>query len=533
MQIAFGSSASISTSTDAFHKSFRYSSERKYNNKLKNTDSYEKIVKVCSTASSPKNANEASSNSIDDTSFSIDNSQHTTSFVGECDMPTLYGNFRMRSYTYTSSRVYLEPIVMISGDVRNKENVIVRVHDQCFTSEVFGSMRCDCRDQLQKSLQLIKQEDGIVIYLQQEGRGIGMANKVAAYQLQDAGFDTVDANLQLGFKDEMREYLCVPDILSDLGIKSIRLVTNNPYKMEQISGLGIKINERLNSYISPNRYNLKYMRSKRDRMRHYLPDNGTLKINETNLQSASNPHEAATSSHEASASENVPTSQVKDDVVTQRSDLKESYALGRDTVLAAIDAIGRGEIVIVVDDENRENEGDLIMAADLATPDAIGFMVRHTSGVICVSLESDRLNELKLPPMVVNNEDPKQTAYTVSVDYKHGTTTGISSADRAACFRALVDPTKTHEDFQRPGHVFPLRYKPGGVIARGGHTEASLDLCKLAGRRPGGVLAEVVHDDGSLKRLPELLDMAKQYNLVITSVQDITAYRLELLRESK
>eukprot|EP00595_Chromulina_sp_UTEXLB2642_P000663 CAMPEP_0196768654 /NCGR_PEP_ID=MMETSP1095-20130614/43077_1 /TAXON_ID=96789 ORGANISM="Chromulina nebulosa, Strain UTEXLB2642" /NCGR_SAMPLE_ID=MMETSP1095 /ASSEMBLY_ACC=CAM_ASM_000446 /LENGTH=174 /DNA_ID=CAMNT_0042138675 /DNA_START=897 /DNA_END=1421 /DNA_ORIENTATION=+ len=169
------------------------------------------------------------------------------------------------------------------------------------------------------------------------------------------------------------------------------------------------------------------------------------------------------------------------------------------------------------------------MAAEKATTESIGFFVRHTSGVICISLESDRLDYLKLPPMVINNEDPKQTAYTISVDYKHNTTTGISAYDRASCFRALVDPNSKPEDFSRPGHVFPLRYKPGGVLVRGGHTEASIDLCQLAGLKSGGVLAEVVNDDGSLKRLPDLTQMSKDYNLVITSVQDIIAYRKELL----
>ena len=183
--------------------------------------------------------------------------------------------------------------------------------------------------------------------------------------------------------------------------------------------------------------------------------------------------------------------------------------------------------MLVTDDEDRENEGDLIMAAEKATPETIGFIVRYSSGVLCVSVENDRLEELNIPPMVVNNEDPKQTAYTVSVDYKHGITTGISSADRAAAFRGLADPNSVASDFQRPGHVFPLRYRPGGVIVRGGHTEASLDLTRLAGLQPAGVLAEVVNDDGSLMRLPDLKKMAVEHGLVITSVQDIIAYRLE------
>jgi 3,4-dihydroxy 2-butanone 4-phosphate synthase/GTP cyclohydrolase II len=142
-------------------------------------------------------------------------------------------------------------------------------------------------------------------------------------------------------------------------------------------------------------------------------------------------------------------------------------------------------------------------------------------------MESDRLDELKLPPMVTNNEDPKETAYAVSVDYKHGTTTGISAADRAATFRALADYSCTASDFQRPGHVFPLRYKEGGVLTRAGHTEATIDLVRLAGLKPIGVLSEVVNDDGSIKRLSDLKIMAAEHNIVMTSVADLIAYRLE------
>jgi 3,4-dihydroxy 2-butanone 4-phosphate synthase/GTP cyclohydrolase II len=154
--------------------------------------------------------------------------------------------------------------------------------------------------------------------------------------------------------------------------------------------------------------------------------------------------------------------------------------------------------------------------------------VRYSSGVVCVSLEQSRLNELRLPPMVARNEDPKGTAYTVSVDYKFGTTTGISAADRALTFNKLADPSVPSEAFYRPGHVFPLCYSPGGVLQRAGHTEASLDLSRLAGLNPGGVLAEVVNDDGSLMLLPGLEKLAEQFGLVLTSVQDIIAYRMEM-----
>ena len=183
------------------------------------------------------------------------------------------------------------------------------------------------------------------------------------------------------------------------------------------------------------------------------------------------------------------------------------YAFGRESVLAAIAAVKAGKIVLVVDDEGRENEGDLIMAAEYATPATVGFIVRHSSGVLCISMESERLQLLQLPPMVINNEDPKQTAYTVSVDAKYNTTTGISAADRATTFRVLANPKTAPSDLQRPGHVFPLRYKTGGVLARAGHTEVSLDLARLAGLQPAAVLAEVVNDDGSIMRLEALKEI--------------------------
>lgn len=144
--------------------------------------------------------------------------KHLTKFIAECALPTKIGSFRMRSYVYTSDIQNLEPVVLIHGDIAGKQDVLVRIHDQCFTSEVLGSLRCDCREQLEKSMGLIREQGGVLIYLQQEGRGIGLANKIASYALQDGGMDTVDANLHLGFKDEQREYTVVPDILKDINV---------------------------------------------------------------------------------------------------------------------------------------------------------------------------------------------------------------------------------------------------------------------------------------------------------------------------
>ena len=198
-----------------------------------------------------------------------------------------------------------------------------------------------------------------------------------------------------------------------------------------------------------------------------------------------------------------------------------------DPIEDAVAAIGRGEIVVVADDEDRENEGDLIMAADLATPEAIAFFVRHTSGVICVGLTGERCAELDLPQMVVprDNSEALGTAFTVSVDLRDGTTTGISAADRALTLRALADPSRGAGEFNRPGHVFPLRARPGGVLKRAGHTEASVDLARMAGRRPAGVLCEVVLDDGRMARAEDLRRFADEHGLKFISIADLIRYR--------
>jgi len=191
----------------------------------------------------------------------------------------------------------------------------------------------------------------------------------------------------------------------------------------------------------------------------------------------------------------------------------------------AIAAIGRGEMVVVADDANRENEGDLIIAAEKATPSTLAFFIRHTSGVICASLTAERLAELKLPPMVTMNTESQRTAFTVTADLREGITTGISAADRAATLRALADPGATADTFVRPGHVFPLASRPGGVFARPGHTEAAIDLARLAGLFPAGVLCEIVNDDGSMARGPQLTAFAERHGLVFITIADLIAYR--------
>ena len=189
-----------------------------------------------------------------------------------------------------------------------------------------------------------------------------------------------------------------------------------------------------------------------------------------------------------------------------------------------------GRMIIVMDDEDRENEGDLIMAAEHATAEAVAFMIRHTSGIICVPMEEAALARLDLPQMVPVNSESQRTAFTVSVDLRAGTTTGVSSADRAATIRALTDPASNPADFARPGHIFPLRSRRGGVLVRAGHTEAAVDLCRLAGLAPMGVLCEVMNDDGSMARRPQLQEFARAHGLKIGTIADLIRHRLRTER---
>ncbi|APH02117.1 3,4-dihydroxy-2-butanone 4-phosphate synthase [Janibacter indicus] len=196
-----------------------------------------------------------------------------------------------------------------------------------------------------------------------------------------------------------------------------------------------------------------------------------------------------------------------------------------DPVETAIEAMAAGRPVLVVDDADRENEGDIIFAADAATDEIMGATVRLGSGVICVAMTGEDLDRLALPPMTAINEDAKGTAYTISVDAREGVTTGISAADRARTARLLADPATGREDLARPGHVFPLRARDGGVLVRRGHTEAAVDLCRLAGRRPAGVICEVVEEDGSMSRLPQLRRLADERGWPLVSIADLVDLR--------
>lgn len=502
---------------------------------------------------------------------------HPCSYIAEAELPTDVGNFRLRAYRITDNDggagggmqknkwlgtepclIYCKDKPLFGGDGKD---VPIRIHDQCFTSEVFRSKRCDCKEQLKLSLEYIRNNGGAIIYLQQEGRGIGLANKVAAYELQDMGLDTVDANIQLGYPEDCRQYGVVPSILHDMGISTIRLITNNPRKIDRLRALGIDVVGTIPMVVErPNPYNRKYLQTKMDRMNHsnfvdlLAMDNAEPSDSLTNTDSASaddavnvamngmmQPRRKPVEENAAAAikaaltdTDNIPPPGLTKEShqqlgVTASAD---GYCMGRQSVEDAIAAVARGEIVVVVDDMDRENEGDFIMAADLATPEAIATIVRYSSGVICVGMEGETMDRLKLPPMLVNNEDPKGTAFSVTVDGapEHGITTGISAGERALTIRLLASESTQPIDLRRPGHIFPLRAQEGGVLTRDGHTEAAVDLARLAGCHPSGVLCEIVSEENptEMARLPECAKMCRENGWVMTSIVDIAQYRRDV-----
>lgn len=384
------------------------------------------------------------------------------------------------------------------------------------------------------ALKHVAHQGGAVIYMQQEGRGIGLANKVAAYALQDVGLDTVDANLHLGFPEDCRNYGAIPSILHDMKIGSIKLMTNNPRKIKRMKELGVKVDDTVAMVVpSTNPYNHRYLEAKHDRMDHqnleHLFDDSSSSeevplvdeayLNESGGGMAKNAVEMSLTAFSEEDDEDEAGCLARDD----------GYCFGRKSVEDAIAATRDGKMVVVVDDMNRENEGDLIMAADACTPEDMAFIVRYSSGVICIAMDESRMDELNLPQMINNNEDPKQTAFTVTVDAstKHGITTGISSVDRAKTMNLLADMSTTADDFVRPGHIFPLRAREGGVLARDGHTEAGIDLAHLAGRSRAGILCEIVSEEHptEMMRLPEMKRFCRQHGLVLTSIVDLIQYR--------
>ncbi len=205
-----------------------------------------------------------------------------------------------------------------------------------------------------------------------------------------------------------------------------------------------------------------------------------------------------------------------------------SQSIKLDRIEDAIQDIKEGKVIIVVDDENRENEGDFLASAQSVTPEMINFMATHGRGLICCPITSSRVKELELPMMVNNNSDPMETAFTVSVDLRgHGVTTGISAADRSKTVHAIINKTTKTHDLSKPGHIFPLKAKDGGVLRRTGHTEAAIDFARLAGHEPAGVIVEIMNEDGTMARLPQLVEVARRHDLKLVSIEDLVAYRMK------
>ncbi len=206
-------------------------------------------------------------------------------------------------------------------------------------------------------------------------------------------------------------------------------------------------------------------------------------------------------------------------------EIMSSYSLALSSIDEIIDEARNGRMFILVDDEDRENEGDIVIPAQMATPDVINFMAKHARGLICLALTSDRIRELDIPMMAAANGTRHQTAFTVSIEAKEGVTTGISAADRARTVAVAIDPTKTKADIVTPGHVFPLMARDGGTLVRAGHTEAAVDIARLAGLIPAGVICEIMNDDGTMARLPDLISFAQLHNLKVATIADLIAYR--------
>jgi 3,4-dihydroxy-2-butanone 4-phosphate synthase/GTP cyclohydrolase II len=406
-------------------------------------------------------------------------------------MPTRWGVFQAQAFERVianGTRRVETALALVLGDL-TVGTPLVRIHSQCFTGEVLGSLRCDCNEQLEIAMRAIAAEGrGLVIYEHQEGRGIGLMAKLRAYELQDAGLDTVDANHALGFRADCRDFSLPAAILHELGVRRVRLLSNNPQKLRALSAAGIAVS-RVPCEAAPTPYSLSYLRAKKEKMGHHLG-------------LAQHEHaEDAKAVHDDCEFANIET---------------------------ALSELKAGRLVVVVDDEDRENEGDLTMAAELVTPEAINFMATHGRGLICLAMTGERLDELDLSAMVLENTALHGTAFTVSIDLKgHGVTTGISAHDRARTIQAAVDVSRSPADFSRPGHIFPLRARPGGVLERRGQTEAAVDLAGLAGLYPAGVICEIVNDDGTMARVSDLIRFCKMHDLVMITVADLARYRLE------
>jgi 3,4-dihydroxy-2-butanone 4-phosphate synthase/GTP cyclohydrolase II len=409
--------------------------------------------------------------------------------VASARMPTRWGMFRALGFERDIvNGVYQvdTALALVLGDV-TAGVPLVRIHSQCFTGEMFGSQRCDCRDQLEMAMQAIAKEGrGLVIYEYHEGRGIGLSAKLQAYALQDAGLDTVEANHALGFVADCRDFSVPAAILHDLGLSQIRLLSNNPSKTRALVDSGIEVVAQVPCEAAPTLHSLAYLRTKKEKMGHALSLG--------------------------------PQENTEHDEDFEFASIEE-----------AIGELQAGRMIVVVDDEDRENEGDLTMAAEMITPEAVNFMALHGRGLICLAMTGERLDELKLASMSPDNTALGGTAFTVSIDVKGpDVTTGISASDRAQTILAVTEASSRPHDFARPGHVFPLRARDGGVLERRGQTEAAVDLASLAGLHPAGVICEIVNDDGTMARVPDLIRFCRKHKLVMITVSELARYRMDL-----
>ena len=434
--------------------------------------------------------------------------------VASTRMPTRWGTFQTLGYEWDvpdgSGRIETA-LALLIGNL-TEDAPLVRVHSQCFTSEVLGSLRCDCNQQLDIAMRAIAAEGrGLLIYEHQEGRGIGLMAKLQAYALQDNGLDTVDANYVLGFEADRRDFALPAAILHELVVRRVRLLSNNPRKSQALSCAGIVVVAQIPCVAAASPHAIAYLRAKRDRMGHSLrlcQHSGTRdEWDLCDVQFEGRP----VCRHEEEIAAQAPPFAAIDDAIAE---------------------LRAGCMIVVVDDEDRENEGDLTMAAERITPEAVNFMATHGRGLICLAMTGERLDELDLAPMAPDNTALGGTAFTVSIDsIGNGVTTGISAYDRAHTILAAVDAQSTPDDFARPGHVFPLRACPGGVLERRGQTEAAVDLAQLAGLNPAGVICEIVNDDGTMARVPDLVRFCKKHDLLMVTVADLARYRLDVAED--
>jgi 3,4-dihydroxy-2-butanone 4-phosphate synthase len=384
---------------------------------------------------------------------------------------------------------------------------------------------------------------GLVIYEYQEGRGIGLMAKLQAYALQEAGLDTVDANIALGFAADERDFSFPAEILRHLGINRVRLLTNNPRKSACLTQAGIEIVAQVPCEAAPSPDSLAYLQTKKERMGHTLGKTPNAKLRTPNFRlqrevdllspTLSANGEQVDVDRDAVFELPYPNRSASATNGSEKQGGISSAVAGDRIEFAGIEEalseLRAGRMIVVVDDEDRENEGDLTMAAELITPEAVNFMATHGKGLICLAMTSERLDELDLAPMSADNSALGGTAFTVSIDVKTpGVTTGISAYDRAQTILAATHASIRPEDFGRPGHVFPIRARAGGVLERRGQTEAAVDLASLAGLYPAGVICEIVNDDGTMARVPDLIRFCKKHDLVMITVAELARYRFDL-----